>query len=182
MKSDEQLVEAARRGSSGAFSALVERHQQRLLRFLLTRCASRPDAEDALQDSFINAYRYLDSYDPRWRFSTWLYRIAIHNAARQATAPEVRDDEVSDDTDLLRECIAQSERENLWLTAKKLLSGDAYAAMWLRYVEDLPLNEVARALDRSIPWTKVTLMRGRRRLEAALRDEGLPRRMGELYG
>ena len=40
------------------------------------------DAEDALQDTLINAYRYLHSYDSRWRFSTWLFRIAINNASR----------------------------------------------------------------------------------------------------
>jgi RNA polymerase sigma-70 factor (ECF subfamily) len=182
LKSDEQLVEAAKQGSSAAFSELVGRHQQRLLRFLLTRCATRSDAEDVLQDSFINAYRYLRSYNPRWRFSTWLYRIAIRNAARLPRPLDVTTDEVVDDVDLLQDCIAQSERANLWLTAKKLLSNDAYAAMWLRYVEDLPVKDVANALDRSVSWTKVTLLRCRRRLQAELGDESLPDNRGEMYG
>lgn len=182
MKSDEQLVDDAKRGSSAAFSELVERYRQRLLRFLITRCASRADAEDALQDSFINAYRYLHSYNPKWRFSTWLYRIAIRNAARQARPPELPADLAVDETDLLQACIAYSERENLWLTAKRLFSDDAYAAMWLRYVEDMPVNDVARALDKSASWTKVTLMRCRRRLEAVLNETEVPRSGGEMYG
>jgi RNA polymerase sigma-70 factor (ECF subfamily) len=182
LNSDEQLVEAAIEGSAEAFTELVERYQQRLLRFLVTRSASRAHAEDALQDTLINAYRYLHSYDPRWRFSTWLYRIAIRNATRQAALPQVGPDELCGETDLLRECIADSERENLWLTAKKLLSGDAYSAMWLRYVEDLAMKDIARTLDRSLSWTKVSLMRSRRRLQTELKQEGVAESRGEMYG
>jgi len=58
---DEQLVEASLDGSAGAFDEIVGRYQERLLRFLLTRSSSRADAEDAVQDTFINAYRYLAS-------------------------------------------------------------------------------------------------------------------------
>lgn len=165
MTTDEQLVEAVLGGSLSAFDTLVERYRVRLLRFLLGRCASRADAEDALQDTFVAAYRYLSSYNPRWRFSTWLYRIAIRNAARQ---PRRQDDyeveRVAGGADPLAECIDASERENLWLTAKRVLSGDAYTALWLRYAEELSVNEVARALERSQSWTKVTLLRARRRL------------------
>lgn len=158
-------MEAAIGGSGSAFDTLVERYQVRLLRFLLGRCASRADAEDAIQDTFVAAYRYLSSYNPRWRFSTWLYRIAIRNAAR---LPRRQDDgeidRLAGGADPLVECIEASDRENLWLTAKRILSDDAYTALWLRYVEDLSVNEVARALDRSQSWTKVTLLRARRRL------------------
>jgi RNA polymerase sigma-70 factor (ECF subfamily) len=182
LKRDEELVEDAVRGSSAAFNELVERYQHKLLRFLVTRCATRADAEDAVQDSFVNAYRYLHTFNPRWRFSTWLYRIALRNIPRPSTAVDVQLETAGDEPDLLRECIVQSERENLWLTARRLLSDDAYAAMWMRYVEDMPINEVARALDRSVSWTKVNLMRGRNRLETALADGAMPAPGGAQYG
>ena len=168
---DEQLVEAALGGSMPAFGEIVERYSERLLRFLVARCRNRADAEDALQDTFANAYRYLDSYNPKWRFSTWIYRIAIRNAARlrQVSVVDSGDTDAVDETaDPLHDCIRQSERENLWLTARDLLSEDAYAAMWLRYVEDLSLREVAESLQRSSSWTKVTLMRARNALEQEL--------------
>ena len=47
-------------------------------------------------------------------------------------------------------------------------------ALWLHYVEDLPQREVARSLDRSLPWTKVTLMRARKRLKAAADETAGP--------
>lgn len=183
MLTDEQLVAASLQGSDGAFGELVERYQGRLLRFLLTRANSRADAEDAIQDTFINAYRYLGSYDPRWRFSTWLYRIAIRNAARQRR-PEWHDANVElvDDADPLDACIAESERENVWVTAKRLLSDDAFEAMWLRYVEDLSVREIARALDKSSSWTKVTLLRGRRKLSEEMAEAGGVPATSESYG
>ena len=82
MADELQLIDAAKAGSVSAFADLVKSYRVRLLRFLLTRCASYADAEDAVQDTLIAAYRYLHSYDPRWRFSTWLYRIAIRKAQK----------------------------------------------------------------------------------------------------
>lgn len=183
MLTDEQLVEASLQGSAAAFDELVGRYRQRLLRFLLTRSASRADAEDAIQDTFISAYRYLASFNPRWRFSTWIYRIALRNAARQRR-PEWHDAEVElvDDRDPLEACIAQSERENVWVAAKRLLSDDAYSAMWLRYVEDMSVKEIARALDKSSSWTKVNLLRGRRRLSAELAGDEPKTEHRESYG
>ena len=169
LRTEAQLIEAAQAGCADAFSDLVRRYRDGLLRFLLTRCANFADAEDALQDTLINAFRYIQSYDPRWRFSTWLYRIAIRNAAkgRSQTVPvvhELRDEE----SDPLLVCIADSETDNLWLAARRLLNEEVFAAMWLRYAEDMSVNDISAALDRSASWTKVNLMRGRRTLDAEL--------------
>jgi RNA polymerase sigma-70 factor (ECF subfamily) len=79
---------------------------------------------------------------------------------------ELRDEE----NDPLLQCIADSETENLWLNARQLLNDDVFAAMWLRYAEDMSVNDISKALDRSASWTKVNLMRGRRTLESNLSD------------
>ncbi len=164
-----QLVAAAKAGSADAFADLVRRYGDGLLRFLLTRCASYADAEDALQDTMINAYRYIHSYDPRWRFSTWLYRIAIRNAARLRARTTIELGDLEDEeSDPLLKCIADSEAENLWVSARRLLSDEVFTAMWLRYAEDMSVNDISKALDRSASWTKVNLMRGRRALDAEL--------------
>ena len=182
MESDEQLVIAATGGSDAAFTELVARYQERLLRFLLTRCANRADAEDALQDTFINAYRYLESFNPRWRFSTWLYRIGIRNAMRQSRPPsEAESDPVDLAADPLNDCIVASDRENLWLAAKRILTGDAYTAMWLRYVEDMSVKDISKAVGRSLSWTKVTLMRARLKLNDELSTETASKKR-EIYG
>jgi len=163
------LIEAAQNGSVAAFTNLVQAYREGLLRFLVTRTTSFADAEDALQETLINAYRYLHSYDARWRFSTWLYRIAINNAARQRSVATVELGELCDEEDdPLKHCIAASDRENLWLSARRLLNDEMYAAMWLRYVEDMSVNDISAVLERSVSWTKVNLLRGRRLLDAEL--------------
>ncbi len=180
MRTERQLVSAAQGGSAEAFTELVRDYRHRLLRFLLTRCTSYADAEDALQDTMISAFRYIRSYDERWRFSTWLYRIAIRNAAKLRT-PEVVEltDLRDEESDPLLQCIADSDAENLWINARRLLNDAVCAAMWLRYAEDMSVKDISKTLDRSTSWTKVNLLRGRRALDAELNNAG---NQGEAYG
>ncbi len=174
------MVSAAQAGSAEAFAELARDYRHRLLRFLLTRCASYADAEDALQDTMMSAFRYIRSYDERWRFSTWLYRIAIRNAAKLRT-PEVVElgDLRDEESDPLLQCMADSDAENLWINARRLLNDEVFAAMWLRYAEDMSVKDISKALDRSPSWTKVNLLRGRRALDAELNNAV---NQGEAYG
>jgi len=173
--SETELIAAAQAGSASAFTALVERYQDRLYRFLLTRCARSCDAEDVLQDTLINAWRYIASYDERWRFSTWLYRIALRNAQRRhPTSDPLADEPADPGADPLHACLRDSERRNLWLTARRRLGPDMFTALWLHYADELSVREVALAMDRSVPWVKVNLHRARGRLAAEL-DEGADR-------
>ena len=187
MSSEQQLIDAAKKGSVEAFTDLVSAHRGRLLRFLLTRCASYADAEDALQDTFMSAYRYINSYNPRWRFSTWLYRIALRNAAKSTPSTTADLEELqSDEDDPLARCIADSERANLWLSARRLLNNEVYTAMWLRYAEDMSVNDISAVLERSASWTKVNLLRGRKALDSELNREASANKPGdqksEAYG
>ncbi len=169
MTDETQLINAAKAGSADAFADLVRSYRLRLLRFLLTRCASYADAEDALQDTLIAAYRYLHSYDPRWRFSTWLYRIAIRNAQKIRSENVVEFADLGDEeSDPLLHCLAASETENLWICARRVLNDDVFAATWLRYAEDMSINDISKALDRSDSWTKVNLLRARKALDLEL--------------
>ena len=183
MTDELKLIAAAKAGSADAFADLVRGYRERLLRFLLTRSPSYADAEDVLQDTLIAAFRYLHSYDSRWRFSTWLYRIAIRNAAK-LRGPDLADvaivgDLRDEENDPLQQCIADSETDNLWLSARELLNDEVFAAMWLRYAEDMSVNDIAKALDRSTSWAKVNLMRGRRVLQTHMNDAA---EKSEAYG
>jgi RNA polymerase sigma-70 factor (ECF subfamily) len=177
---ESKLIAAAKAGSAEAFCDLAKLYRERLLRFLLTRCASFADAEDVLQDTLIAAFRYIHTYDSRWRFSTWLYRIAIRNAAKQYR-PDMAEigDLCDEENDPLQQCIADSETENLWVSAKRTLTDEVFTAMWLRYAEDMSVNDISTTLDRSVSWTKVNLMRGRRALETQMNSVA---NQSEAYG
>jgi RNA polymerase sigma-70 factor (ECF subfamily) len=77
---DETLVAQAVRGSSAAFETLFQRYQQKMFRVALSRLQNPEDAEDAVQQTFQQAFVHLKSFQGQSRFSTWLTRIAINEA------------------------------------------------------------------------------------------------------
>lgn len=74
--SDEILVELSLEGDRSAFEELVRRHQRGVVNYLYRLTGSRDAAMDLAQDVFLKVYQALGSFDPDYRFTTWLYRIA----------------------------------------------------------------------------------------------------------
>jgi RNA polymerase sigma-70 factor (ECF subfamily) len=81
--SEGKLIAAAKNGHGAAFGLLCERHSEMILRVTFRITRNREDAEDAVQDSFMNAFVHLRNFDERSRFATWLTRIAINSALGQ---------------------------------------------------------------------------------------------------
>lgn len=77
---DLPLVEASKRGDASAFEELVRRYDRRLLRIALNVTHNPDDAEDAVQEAFLKAYRNLDKFRADAKFSTWLFRIAVNES------------------------------------------------------------------------------------------------------
>jgi RNA polymerase sigma-70 factor (ECF subfamily) len=88
MTQDAADVQRVLAGDVDAYTALVDRYYDRCARFAVRMLGNRDDAEDALQATFLRAYRALDRYQERDRFSAWLYRILVNQcrsmAARRA--------------------------------------------------------------------------------------------------
>src|SRR3984893_5104353 len=81
--SEGKLIAAAKSGHGAAFGVLCERHSEMILRVAFRITRNREDAEDAVQDSLMNAFVHLNNVDERSRFATWLTRIAINSALGQ---------------------------------------------------------------------------------------------------
>jgi RNA polymerase sigma-70 factor (ECF subfamily) len=77
---DAMLVEACLRGDRHAFDMLVDRYEGPLFNATYRITGSVEDAMDATQNAFVNAYEKLDSFDPSYRFFSWIYRIAVNQA------------------------------------------------------------------------------------------------------
>ena len=174
LPAEQELINRARNGSVDAFEQLVLHYQDRLYRFLLARTANPSDAEDALQEAFVSAFKYLSSYQSRFRFSTWLFTIALRQLSRQRRQP-------SEPMDLIDSLacgqagpeqlgIDKEHRSSLWHTARTCLNGAQFTALWLFYVEDMPIADIARIMKRPSGWVKVNLMRARRRLSKELQE------------
>ena len=80
---DAELVERARRGDSGAFGELVDRHRAAVYRAARAALGSPADAEDAAQEAFLTAYRRLNGFRGDASFKTWLLTITWHQAINQ---------------------------------------------------------------------------------------------------
>jgi RNA polymerase sigma-70 factor (ECF subfamily) len=76
---DWQLLAAVARGESDAFGAIVERHQERLVRLCERVLGDREEARDAAQEVFLKVYRHAADAEPRGQLYTWLYRIALNH-------------------------------------------------------------------------------------------------------
>lgn len=173
--SDEQLACKAQAGCSSCFAELVGRHERRLLAFLFRRIGSLGEAEDLLQDTFVRAWRSLDRYDPRWRVTTWLYTIAARLAAshyrRARTRPQADADlssAASRQAGPAEMVAAKEQRENLWILARRVLSEEQYDVLYLRYVEDFSVAQIADVVGKTQTHVKVLLFRGRNNLGSRL--------------
>ncbi|MEW6511007.1 MAG: sigma-70 family RNA polymerase sigma factor [Bacteroidota bacterium] len=76
---EDRLIAAAQEGDRRAFSELVRRYEETVYRFAFKLCREREKAEETFQDTFINVFRKLRSFDGRSKFSTWLYAIVTNS-------------------------------------------------------------------------------------------------------
>jgi len=180
-----ELVRRAHDGCADSFGELARRFRPRLLNLLRNRMgAPHFDAEDIVQESLVRAFQHLDRFDHRYRFSTWLYTIAIRLARDHARSQRRRPRHVAlDEADCdFREPDASQRTEhqdavdNLWQAARRVLSDAQYTAMWLRYGEDMSAVEVAQVMRKTRIGVRVLLHRSRSILIKAIarRDSANP--------
>jgi RNA polymerase sigma-70 factor (ECF subfamily) len=185
-QSDQQLIAAAKKGNRQAFAALVKRYEETVYRFSFKMCRDPEKAKETLQDTFINVYRKLGSFDGKSKFSTWLYTIVTNNCLmkhRRRKAQDLEDPlEMYDDPpdqvgEHQRAPIARWEETpvDILLTkelrlaldnAIQRLPVDYRVVFVLRDVEGKSTQETAKILHLSVEATKSRLRRAR----AFLRD------------
>ena len=98
--SDDEVVRRVRAGETGLFEVVMRRYNQRLYRVARAILRDDAEAEDVTQQAYVNAYRHLDQFAGRAMFSTWLTRIAVHEAfARARRRGRFDEQETVDDWD-----------------------------------------------------------------------------------
>ena len=186
---DLQLVRDAREGDEAAFGELVERHQARVYNHALRLMGNSQDAEEVLQDTFLQVFRNLDRFEERSRFSTWIYRIATNEALMRLRKARRKREVFLEDTagqdgewrgeeirDFARSALEEVENKELMEKLRTLLEElpEEYRVVFtLRDVDGLSNAEVAEILEISVPAVKSRLHRSR----LYLRD-----RLTKLYG
>jgi RNA polymerase sigma-70 factor (ECF subfamily) len=178
---DAELLERAAAGDREAFSAFVRAHQDSVFRFLRARTESLADCEDALQETFLAAFRGCGSYRGEASPRAWLLGIARNVSARlyrkRAGEP---DESVSLEELGLRagwgapdpspDFLEILERRRFLERALDRLPASEKEVIVLRDLEGFSGDETASLLDLSLPAMKSRLHRGRLRLAALLRE------------
>ena len=175
---DEELAARAAAGSRPSFEELVSKYSLRLFHFLRSRSGSDEDVEDLVQETFLKAYRNIGRYDSERRFSTWLYTIALrlsisrHRSRRERPlplSPEGPEHLSPGPQESLISKEESREAGSLWLIARTMKANE-YEVLWLRYAEEMPVKEIARAMKRSLVGVRVLLHRSRVKLGKKLRE------------
>ena len=184
--SDEQLAQQAQAGCAASFEQLVRRYQVPVLHFLRHR-ASAADVEDLAQETFVRAFEKLEHYSPSWRFAAWLFTIARrvsinhYRRARPTTDSSSLEQLEGNAAEPHQVAIREETRRGLWAAAADVLSEEQMTAVWLYYVEDLPVEQIAKILKRSRAAVKTMMFRARRKLLPLMQerefDEGLSQRV-----
>ena len=178
--SDEAIVERVIGGDAGLFELIMRRYNQRLYRAARAFVKDEAEAEDVIQQAYLNAYAHLEQFAGRASFATWLITIAINEARRRAVqharyeTPGAIGDAERDGPQSF-ETAASMEHEACVREMVKVLEGAIDAlpehlrpVFMLRDIEQLNVTETARALDLREATVKTRLHRARRFLRLSL--------------
>jgi len=187
--SEARLLSDAKRGEPEDFEALCQTLRPRLLKIALRITRNREDAEDAVQDSMMRSFVYLNDFHGNSSFSTWLTRIVMNSAlminrknrsARQISAddePELHF-QISDRAPNPEQTYVQCERRTILHSAIRRFRPRMRAVVEIAQFQELPLKETAKVLDISVAAAKGRLFHARYALRksVALRAAVQPRK------
>jgi RNA polymerase sigma-70 factor (ECF subfamily) len=178
---DLALVQRVLAGEQRCFEPLVRRHERRVFRVALAVLGNVEDAEDAMQETFIKAFRHLEQFRGESRFTTWLTRIAVNEALqkRQARRELVSFDESHESEKAFprrfepwtadpEQLYGKQEIRRLVEAAIRELPPIYREALVLRDIEGLSAEEAAEALGIQVPALKSRLLRARLMLREIL--------------
>jgi RNA polymerase sigma-70 factor (ECF subfamily) len=179
--SDEEVVARVLAGETGMFEIVMRGHNQRLYRVARAILRNDGEAEDVMQDAYVRAYEHLDQYAGRAKFSTWLTRVAVHEAlARQHRGNRYQElkpmsEREGDPMDGFASLAPDPEQQASNSEIRTLLEEaverlpDAYRTIFmLRDVEDMSTTDTAEVLEITEDNVKVRLHRARALLRKSL--------------
>jgi RNA polymerase sigma-70 factor (ECF subfamily) len=186
LHTDDDLVQAAQSGDNEAFAELCRRHAQSARQRILGIVRHREDAEDALQETLLNAYANIGRFRQSSKFSTWITAIGINAALgvlRKRKSRRELDNEPSNPGEPALDIADRapdpesrvSKRQMLLLLRTQIqsLPPKMREVVASYYGQDYSLKEAADKLGLSVPTVKSRLLRGRRSLRSSFERKGL---------
>jgi RNA polymerase sigma factor (sigma-70 family) len=166
LQSDERLIALVRRGNHHAFEALVARYQARLLAFCRHMLSSKEDAEDVLQEVFAAAFNAILADQRAINVRPWLYRIARnrslnHLRRAQAVGVDSMDVHLSEYGQTTADKVHRREDFRMLIADVQELPETQRTALLLREIDALSYDQIAEAMETTVPSVKSLLVRAR---------------------
>ena len=166
LQTDERLIALTRRGHHGAFEALVQRYQPRLLAFCRHMLGSQEDAEDVLQEVFTAAFNAMLADERPINARPWLYRIARNRSLNHLRRPQPAGQESMDIFErdggaTTADTVHKREEFRQIVADVHELPETQRTALLLREIDALSYDQIAEAMDTTIPSVKSLLVRAR---------------------
>jgi RNA polymerase sigma-70 factor (ECF subfamily) len=185
---DETLVQRVLAGDQDSFTELIRRYEVRIVNTLYRLVGQLDDAHDLAQEVFLRVYQALDRFDPQFRFSTWVFRIANNLAIdhlrrrrvrplNMSLSPDVSGDEDLPPLELVDERAdpgAELERNQAGQLLRRLLTRlpwEYRELLVLRHYGELAYEEIARLKGMPLGTVKNKLFRARQMLRGMLEAE-----------
>jgi RNA polymerase sigma-70 factor, ECF subfamily len=177
LRTDAELIEAVLGGDDDAFGELVWRYRDHYTRFAVRMLGTREDADEALQDAWMRAYRALAQCEDRDRFGGWMYQIVANVCRTKATRGGRRARRYVDDEAALEQAATMHEADTQALRdeiqhALDRLDADYREAFVLKYVEDLSYEEMSEITGAGVSALKMRAKRACDKLRVLL--DGVP--------
>ena len=184
---DHDLITLALKGSEKAYRELLDRYQRPVFSLVYRMVRDREQAEDLAQETFVKVFNHLDRYDPKYKFSSWIFKIASNLAIDSLRKKELntvsldgsRHATTSDEVDATRITVESGdENPEELLEAKELgeeieraigaLRPEYRTAVLLRHVEGRPYEEIAEIMEIPLGTVKTYIHRARGELREML--------------
>ena len=177
--SDTELLHAIARGDELALASLYDRYAAILLGLLLRILRSRPEAEDVLQEVFMQVWRRAGDFDEaRGRGFTWLVTLArsraidrLRSIDARARAAQAAQHETQEETADASDDVFNSERRTVVLAALARLPEEQRRALLLAYYDGLTQSEIAARLNQPLGTVKTRMRSGLMKLRELLREQ-----------
>lgn len=175
--SDGYLVQRCLEGDRRAFAALVDRYQKPVFNAALRMLRNPEDARDVAQTVFLKVFEHLGDYDPKYRFYSWIYRIALNesvNVISRRTRQEPISGEEIDERRGADDELAVEQAGRRVQGALMILKVEYREVIVLKHFLDLSYEEIGRVLQLPEKTVKSRLFTARQLLKDALQTSGMP--------
>ena len=172
---DTMLVQACLQGDRSAFAKLVDRYERPLYSAAYRITGSVEDAMDSTQNTFVRAYEKLHTFDPSYKFFSWIYRIAVNQALNLVSSRRHANDldtEMPASLPNPEATLGESENRRHLLRALDGLSTEDRTLVVFKHFQGFSYREIAEILEIEEKTVKSRLFTARKRLRMKLEEQG----------